>query len=299
MARVLTPRRSTTKQDGVLRGSRLALPAGVASRYAHRLIALTRQMTQETAREIEKLYRHPDVKSYFDGFHETTVAFAMDISPAAQARILTNALKDKFEQLFGRHAKPEAERMTDEADAASARDVSVSLKELSNSLTLKPAALGMQGREFLSASIAQNVSLIKSIPEEYFTKVQGAVLRSITDGKGLEDLVPFFADQEGVEERRAKNIAIDQTHKAYNGLNRERMKSVGVREFEWIHSGGGIHPRVMHQDMNGKIYRFDRLPIIEENGERGIPGQAINCRCTMVPVVRFDDEPKDEGEDVE
>jgi uncharacterized protein with gpF-like domain len=43
--------------------------------------------------------------------------------------------------------------------------------------------------------------------------------------------------------------------------------------------------------MDGKIFSFDDLPIIDrKTGERGIPGQAINCRCTMTPVYEFDSE---------
>jgi SPP1 gp7 family putative phage head morphogenesis protein len=134
------------------------------------------------------------------------------------------------------------------------------------------------------------VSLIKSIPEEYFAKVAGAVARSISSGNGLQDLTAFFAEQDGVEARRAKNIAIDQTHKAYNGLNAERMKRQGVGKYEWVHSGGGLHPRPLHQSYHGRIFSFDKPPVIDERtGARGIPGQAINCRCTMVPVIEFED----------
>jgi uncharacterized protein with gpF-like domain len=43
--------------------------------------------------------------------------------------------------------------------------------------------------------------------------------------------------------------------------------------------------------MDGNVYSFDDPPIIDKNtGERGIPGQAINCRCFMVPVIEFEDE---------
>ena len=142
------------------------------------------------------------------------------------------------------------------------------------------------------------MSLIKSIPSEYFRDIQQAVLSSIADGKGLADLTTFLEEQQGVQSRRAKNIAIDQTHKAYNGLNRGRMVQSGIKKFEWVHSGGGLHPRPLHLDqLNGKVFSFDKLPIIEEGtGERGIPGQAINCRCTMVPVIDFKDGQADADE---
>jgi SPP1 gp7 family putative phage head morphogenesis protein len=268
-----------------MRGKRLALPAGVALRYAAKLDALVAAMCADVSKQFARLLEHPDVAAHFGQ--------AMDISPASQTRILSRALRDKWSQIFGGDASDLAQTMLGQADKASASATYSSLKELSGGLSLKTDFIKGRMREMLKASISENVSLIKSIPAEYFAKIESKVMRSITSGHGLEDLVPFFEEQEGMTARRAKNIAIDQTHKAYNGFNKGRMQAGGVKSYEWVHSGGGLHPRRMHQDMSGKIYRFDKPPIIEENGERGIPGQAINCRCTMVPVIQFEaGEPK-------
>lgn len=294
MARkLLTDTRSrwvrSREHSGAMKGTRLALPAGVADRYAKKLRALTDKMTATTQAEITKLYGHQDFHDYFAKKNAGAVTFAMDVSPASQARIVTNRLKLEFENLFREAAKPYAEDMVGEADAASADAMAASLRELSGGLKLKTDMLSGVMNEFMKASVANNVALIKSIPSEFFTDVQGAVLRSITDGKGLADLTSFFEDQHGVQSRRAKNIAIDQTHKAYQGLNAERMKRVGVGKYEWVHSGGGLHPRVLHEGYSGRIFSFDKPPVIDEaTGERGIPGQAINCRCTMVPVIEFE-----------
>lgn len=294
MARVLltdTRSRWVRQQEysGAMRGTRLALPAGVADRYARKLQRLADEMTATTKREVTALYRHPDVVSYFEK-KNAAVSFAMDVSPASQARILTNDLKNRFDTLFRAVAPELAAGMVDQANEASEDAMAASLRELSGGLKLKTDLLTGTLDEFMKASVAGNVALIKSIPSEFFTDVQGAVLRSITDGKGLDDLTKFFEDQQGVQSRRAKNIAIDQTHKAYNGLNAERMKRVGVGKYEWRHSGGGLHPRPLHQSYAGRIFSFDKPPVIDEHtGERGIPGQAINCRCTMVPVVEFED----------
>jgi len=86
--------------------------------------------------------------------------------------------------------------------------------------------------------------------------------------------------------RRARMIAHDQTRKAYNNLNRGRMEKLGLKKFKWLHTGGSAHPRKLHQMLNGLVFSFDDPPIIDEKtGERGIPGQAINCRCRMQVVL--------------
>ena len=114
-------------------------------------------------------------------------------------------------------------------------------------------------------------------------------LRSILPGgRGLQDLEQLDAIKNKTVNRGA-NIARDQTRKAYNNLNAARMRKVGVTEFIWRHSGGGRNPRDLRQNvLNGKKFSLDDLPVIDERtGETGIPGQAINCKCTMEPVVTF------------
>lgn len=130
--------------------------------------------------------------------------------------------------------------------------------------------------------------LIKLIPQKYLGQVQGAVMRSITSGNGLKDLIPFMNEKYKQNTRHAKMVAYDQTRKAYNSIAAGRAQSAGVTEFEWIHSGGGKHPRIDHIALNGKKFRFDDPPVIDKRtGERGLPGVAINCRCSFRPLVSF------------
>jgi SPP1 gp7 family putative phage head morphogenesis protein len=151
--------------------------------------------------------------------------------------------------------------------------------------------------DIAKAIVEENVSLIKSIPQQYFKDITGSVMRSITTGAGMSTLLPQIQKYNAMTERRAKNLALDQTRKAYNGINKQRMQSIGVKKFEWVHSGGGQHPRRSHIALGGRVFSFDDLPVINkeqvdagyEGPVRGIPGQAINCRCTMIPVIEFDD----------
>jgi SPP1 gp7 family putative phage head morphogenesis protein len=116
-------------------------------------------------------------------------------------------------------------------------------------------------------------------------------MRSITTGKGMEDLVPFLTKKYKGNIRHARNVALDQTRKAYQSINTSRLKSMGVKSFIWIHSGGGKEPRQNHIKMSGNEYSFDNPPIIGVMyGEnvRGLPGDLPNCRCICKPVINFD-----------
>jgi len=269
------------KEPPVFKGPKLNHNAAVGVRYVAALGSLTAQMTAQVKREVIRLYNTDAAGSHF----------AQDAaSIGSQARILVNSLQDRFNALFAKKAKPLAEGMVDSATKASASGLHASLQELSGGMSLKTSIGSPALSNITKASVAENVGLIKSISSEYLTKVQGAVMRSITTGNGLQDLIPALEQYEGQTHRRARNIALDQTRKVYNSVNKARMQAIGIKKFMWHHSGGGANPREDHVEMDGQIYSFDALPVIDERtGERGIPGQAPNCRCTMSPIFDFSD----------
>lgn len=263
-----------------VKGLPLSPSAAAEARYYQRLEKLILRMTRDTQKQLDKFFAADHSQEYF----------AMDASVASQARILMNKLIRQFDTIFGTEAKPIAESVVDDADLHSESSLKLSLKKLSGGLTLKTDFLTTELGDVLTASIAENVGLIKSIASQYLDGVQGAVMRSITTGNGLADLVPFLKQHEGMTLRRARNIANDQTRKAFNSINKVRMPKLGIKEYEWLHTAGSQHPRPLHIRMSGNIYSLDKPPVIDEKtGERGIPGQAINCRCRMVPIVKFDE----------
>lgn len=281
MPQLLTKRRQAKSKPGAtLKGSKLRYNAAIQQRYMTKLDCLIGLMVEETHKAIASLFDSDTAHNYFD--------YAEDASVSSQARIVTNKLNKRFADLFALRAKPLAESMVNQTDKDSSKTLHTSLKELSGGLSLRTSIIDNPLRNVITASVAENVALIKSIPSQYMLDVQGAVMRSITTGNGLQDLIPQLDKYADETKNRAKNIALDQTRKVYNNMNRDRMKALGVKRYEWIHSGGSVHPRPLHQEYNGRIFSFDKPPIIDERtGERGIPGQAINCRCTMRPVIEI------------
>lgn len=282
---ILTKRKAIRVQQrrqNVVRGQALNYNAAVQSRYVASLQAMVDEMRRITDIEVRRWWRGSGAEHYF----------AEDAAPSvtAQANRLTKRLEDRFSALFD-GADKIASTMLKQTDAASVTSLHGSLGQLTGGLSLKTSVVPPQLQQAISAALSENVALIKSIGSRYLDQVQGAVMRSITTGRGLQDLVPEIQKQGQIAERRARNIALDQTRKAYNTVNRVRMQALGVQKFEWLHSGGGAHPRKDHERMDGKIYSFDDPPVIDpRTGERGFPGQAPNCRCRMLPVIEFEGE---------
>jgi SPP1 gp7 family putative phage head morphogenesis protein len=279
-------------KDATLRGQRLAYNAAQRQKYVNALERLVEQMTEATKKQVSRLFHGEIADDYFE---QQEAASAMDASLASKARKLMNALTRTFTQLFSKKSVLFAERMVNGAAQASKTNLHGSLKQLSGGLSLKTGVVPKGMEDIARALIAENVSLIKSIPQEYFKNVTGAVMRSITTGNGLADLVPEIKKYQGQSDRRAKNLAIDQTRKAYNSINKARMQAIGVRQFEWVHSGGGQKPRESHMKISGHIFDFENLEAQQAalgvpKADQGIPGYPVNCGCTMIPVIRFEGE---------
>ena len=290
----LTPRKArwVENRNVALKGTTLHYNAGQQAKYERSLRKLVLAMTKEVKHQITDLFRH---QVGVDFFRQQEEVAAMDESLASQARILLNALTSKFTSLFDKNAKSLAERMIEGAMQISKVNLHSSLKQLSGGLSLKTGVVPEGLEDVAKASIEENVSLIKSIPAQYFNDITGSVMRSITTGRGLADLVPEISKYAGQTERRARNIALDQTRKAYNSINKQRMQAIGVKQFEWVHSGGGQKPRESHLKISGHIFNFETLYQEQEalgvpKSDQGIPGEPVNCRCTMLPVIKFDDE---------
>lgn len=265
------------RKPDLVAGTPLNPNAAVTEKYYSELKWLIDLMTDNVEKRLMRFYKTGDVQEFF----------AEDASAAAQGRIITNALSKKFNDLFGANAKPMAESMVKQSAKASSAALHTSLQQLGGGLSLPTSAITGQLREIISASVTENVGLIKSISQEYLSGVQGAVMRSITTGGGMQDLVPYLQKHKGITLRRARLIANDQTRKVFNGITRGRMEDLGVTEYRWLHTGGSNEPRQYHKNvLNGKTFKLNEPPVIDpKTGTRGHPGDLIACRCRMQPVI--------------
>lgn len=273
-----------------LKGAPIVANAGVSSWYAKKLARLAAQLEAETRKEVLALFQE---KAPVQGFSQ-------DASPASQSRILINRLRLRFFSVFGREGKKLAIDMLAKVDKANAASVHTSLKEMSGGLSLKTRHISGSMRETMKAALSGNVAKIRTIAEEHLGKVEEAVMQSLIGGNGLQDLIPRL-DKIGAKSlASARDIAVDQTRKGNAFMARHRMQACGVRKWEWVCSGGSEDPRELHHTpfpagLKGGIFSFDDPPVIQKaQGNqpeiRGFPGDLRHCKCSMCPVIEFEDE---------
>ncbi len=207
-------------------------------------------------------------------------AVAMDASPAVFMRDAVRKLAKRWAKQFDDIAHKLAERFA--GDAMKNSDVS-----LRNALDV--AGLTVEFKmtapmnNALQATIAENVGLIRSIPEKYFTEIEGMIMRSVARGRDLKTLTDELQKRYGITRRRAALIARDQNNKATSVMQAARQQSLGITEGIWRHSHAGKEPRPSHVKADGQ--KFDLSKGLYLDGKWTMPGEEINCRCTWSPVI--------------
>ena len=244
---------------------------GLTVAYTKKLEKLIREMNDSTLYWVRSAYRNNEPLMAMD-----------DILPANALKRTIAALKKRWLSNFDQAALELAKyfalavnKRTDKALASILRKGGFSVKfKMTTAM-----------RDVLNATIEQNVSLIKSIPEQYLKNVEGEVMRSIQRGRDLGGLTKSLEKNYGVTHRRAAFIARSQNNLATGAMNRARQVELGVTKAKWRHSGAGKHPRPTHVANNGKLYDVKKGWWDPAVKRYILPGSEPNCRCVSISVI--------------
>lgn len=247
---------------------------GIQATYKRKIEELIRAMNADVQATIAAAFTRNEPKM--------TVALAQDVMPTATLEMAMAALKHRwlgeFDRTAPRLAAYFATAVQERTDASLRRILDAG--GFSVRFRMTPAA-----QDILQSTIAANVALIKSIPEQYLTQVEGMVMRSVQTGRDLAQLTDDIQGQFGVTRRRAALIARDQNNKATSAINRERQLEVGITKGIWMHSHGGKEPRPKHVAAHGTEFDVRQGLPVGDKGDWVMPGEEINCKCVWKPVI--------------
>lgn len=131
-------------------------------------------------------------------------------------------------------------------------------------------------RQRVQEFTAENVALIKSIPQRFFDQVEQRVISGMREGLRWEDLAKTIEERFEVSRSSARLVARDQVGKFYGELQQTRQKELGVDGYIW-RTVNDNRVREDHVEREGKRFTWNDPP---EDGHPGIP---INCRCYAEP----------------
>lgn len=213
-----------------------------------------------------------------------------DYSQHLRGEDQVTALVLEFEELISFWEK-EAEIFADNVGRKQVDDVN---KFVNNQYTKNGLSVSLDEftREMIEAQVAQQVELIKSIPQNIKKDLQGFMLENL-NSLNAKAVSKYLEKVAGINKRKAKLIARDQTQKILVGAIRAKALSLGAEYYSWetarderVSTGYGGH-----KQLQSRIYRYDSpSAVIDSYGTIGHTGQRVNCRCIPITIFLEPDE---------
>lgn len=245
---------------------------GVEVAYRKALDKLIAEMSNSTEYWLEAAYKANPPR------------IAQDAMPSAELSKKVKSLADRWTERFNEMSVSIAKRFTEQGVKHTDSSFKQALKDAGWTIEFKMTPIM---RDATNAVIQENVSLIRSIPSQYFTEVEGIVMRGFTQGRDLQAISKDLQERYGVTKRRAALIARDQSNKLTATVTQARRVDLGLYEAIWVHSGAGREPRPSHLKAGKDKLKFDVREGAYLDGKLVLPGQEINCRCSSKTVLPF------------
>lgn len=247
--------------------------AAVQSWYRQALQAITFNMRQEIVPAMRSAWR--DTEPLLGG--------ASDAPTRGQrAQTVLTKWADRWTLRLNSLSLDLADKFADKSFRATQAMMKASFKDAGLTVKFKPTPGSLEAYRMTSA---ENVALIKSIPEQYAKDVQVQVMQSVKRGADLATLTEQLKGSYGVAQRRAELIARDQNNKAKATIEDVRRQEMGIAEAIWMHSSAGKVPRPTHVAMNNKRYKIGKGMFDSAVDRYVLPGEEIECRCSSRAVL--------------
>lgn len=246
--------------------------AGLEAWYRKRLQAEIEAMNKSVRWWLGAAYRA----------QEPRIDLANDAAPADVLDKVLASLRKKWGKRFDDLGEEIAEKFAKRAGANTDDAVEAAMRAAGMRVKFQTT---QAQRDMLAGIVQDNVALIKTIPQRYFSDVQGAVMRSVTVGRDLGALTDELEKTYGITRRRAVTISRQQNNSASAALNRMRQLDLGLEEAEWIHVGGGKTDRKSHVHQSGKTYNVRTGWFDPDAKVYCWPGSLISCRCRSRSII--------------
>lgn len=248
---------------------------GLVARYRKALQLLLRDMAVDARKRLKRAYRPAKERLATD-------SLAMDDDPVIALRSLMLHLSRRWQRRFDRMAKDIAEDFATRSQADFDFAFRKRLKEAGFTVRFRPTEHMVSSYR---AVVAENVALIRSVPQQFLKDVEGAVWRSALKGGGAYELSTEIRAKYGVAARRAAFIAQDQTAKSRTTFEASRRMELGIKFAIWRHSHAGKTPRPSHVEMDGKRFEIAKGMWDPDVQQWIQPGYLPRCRCTSRAVI--------------
>ena len=189
-----------------------------AVQYFKTLNKLTKAMRKDVRDQLMPLVKALENQYAMDGY-------------ADQISQMVVSLSLKYSNILSNVAKPTAETMVGSVASKNQKGFNASINkavgvDLSNILVDEGLS------DFLEAQVNKNVSLIKSIPDEYFKAIETTVMNGTANGLRWESIareiggIKDISSVNGKLQNRIKLIARNETSNINASINKRRLQQI-------------------------------------------------------------------------
>ena len=135
--------------------------------------------------------------------------------------------------------------------------------------------------------LAEQVTLIKSLPLGAAKRVHELTLKGLSEGTRAADLVTEIMRVGNLTRTRATLIARTETARTASILTQVRAQHIGSTHFVW-RTAKDAQVRPSHRKLEGQAFAWDDPPVCDVSGGkeyRALPGGIWNCRCVAEPIL--------------
>lgn len=267
-----------------------------------------KQMMLDLHKELKKKY--PEISKNFkeqkkkintkikeDGIGEIFVILSL-IKRNFYKKYTIDKLKKQSNSVF--NETNEFNRLLQSSMLNSLTNSSLTKKEISDNIILSNTSPSIQSQK--QVFIRQNVKLIKSVPEKFFSDIEQDINRITAKQGRASELSETLQKRYNTSKSKADLIARDQVGKLNGNLAQQRQQDLGVDLYEWMDSDDK-RVRKSHAVMDGKVCSWNDSSIYTNSVEDALAGkwksrssiggvelhpqEDIRCRCVAYPL--FDD----------
>lgn len=149
--------------------------------------------------------------------------------------------------------------------------------------------------EFVKDATRKNIALIKTVPQQYFNKIQTLVEEAVNRGQLTREVKEELLNIRETTKNSARLIARDQVGKLVSVTNEARQKNLGVTHYIWrtmrdsrVRSISNTNGASDHARLEGTLIAWNNPPVTvfkgKRAGERHHAGTDIQDRCFAQPV---------------
>lgn len=124
-------------------------------------------------------------------------------------------------------------------------------------------------------------ALITKMQADDLERLRGALDAGLSGGKTIGDIEEILRQSDGFTEARAKRVALDQSVKVNQGLQRANAQGLGAKTGIWVHVPGMYSSRQTHKAMDGKRFNLDEGLYDPAVGRKVMTGELPFCRCVF------------------